>query len=90
VVNLDSTSTIPQDFQELGTLKTEYEIKLKSDAKPYAFSTACQIPIQDKGEHELKQMETTGVISKVSHSTDWCAGICSMKVFTRYMNNVMS
>ena len=52
-------------------------IKLKSDAKPHALSTARRIPIllQDKVEHELKQMETTGVISKVSHPSDWCAGM---------------
>ena len=26
-------------------------------------------------EHELRQMEATGVISKVSQPTDWCAGM---------------
>ena len=49
VDDLNSTSTIPSEFpdlfQELGTLKTEYMIKLKSDAKPHALSTACRIPI---------------------------------------------
>ena len=81
VDDFSCTSTIPLEFpdlfQGLGTLKTEYTIKLRSDAKPHALSTARRIPIplRDKVEHELKQMETTGVISKVSHPTDWCAGM---------------
>ena len=81
VDDLSSTSTIPSEFpdlfQGLGTLKMEYAIKLKGEAKPYALSTARRIPIplRDKVEHELKQMEATGVISKVSQPTDWCAGM---------------
>jgi len=58
-------------------MKTEYDIKLQREAKPYAFTTAHQIPIpfHDKVEHELKQMEATGVISRVDQPTDWCAGM---------------
>ena len=58
-------------------MKTEYEIKLQHEAKPFALSTARRIPIplHDIVEHELKQMEATGVISKVSQPTDWCAGM---------------
>ena len=33
----------------------------------------------DKVEHELKQMETIGIISKVSQLTDWHAGMVLSK-----------
>ena len=81
VDDLSTTSTIPAQFpdlfQGLGTLKTEYEIKLQCEAKPYALSTTrrISIPLRDKVEHELKQMEATGVISKVDQPTNWCAGM---------------
>lgn len=77
----DSTNSIPTQFPELfqglGTMKAEYEIKLKPEAKPYALFSARRIPIplHDKVEQELKQMEATGVISKVDQPTDWCAGM---------------
>ena len=77
----DSTSSIPTQFPELfqglETMKAEYEIKLKPEAKPYALISVCRIPIPlfDKVEQELKQMEATGVISKVSQPTDWYAGM---------------
>ena len=49
VDDLSTTSTIPAQFpdlfQGLGTLKTEYEIKLQREAKPYALSTTRRIPI---------------------------------------------
>ena len=42
--NLSTTSTIPSQFpdlfQGLGTMKTEYEIKLQHEARPFALSTA--------------------------------------------------
>ena len=77
--NLSTISTIPSQFpylyQGLGSMKTEYEIKLQCEAKPFALSTEGQIRIllRDKVEHELKQLEATGVISKVSQPTNWCA-----------------
>ena len=51
----------------------EYEIKLKSDAKPYSLFTAWKIPIplRDKVQKEFKQMEASGVISKVDQPTTW-------------------
>ena len=42
---------------------------------PLGTARRIPIPLRDKVEHELKQMETTRVISKVSHPTDWCAGM---------------
>ena len=55
----------------------EYTIKLKPDAKPYSFFTARKIPIplRDKVQHEFKQMESSGVISKVDQPTTWCSGM---------------
>ena len=51
----------------------EYEIKLKPDAKPYSLFTARKIPIplRDMVHNELKQMEASGVISKVDQPTAW-------------------
>ena len=77
----DTTSSIPSQFPELfqglGTMKAEYEIKINPDATPYALFSARRIPIplRHKVEQELKQMEVTGVISKVDQPTDWCAGM---------------
>ena len=70
-------SQFPTLFKGLGTLKGEYEIVLKKDAKPYALATPRRIPIPLKGqvEEELKRMEALGVIRKVDQPTDWCAGM---------------
>ena len=64
-------------FQGLGKMPCEYEIKLKPDAKPYSLFTARKIPIplREKVENELKQMEASGVISKVDQPTTWCSGM---------------
>ena len=64
-------------FQGLGTIKDEYEIKLKPNTKPYSLFTARKVPIplREKVKNELQQMEATGVISKVNSPTDWCAGM---------------
>ena len=64
-------------FQRLGKMPCEYEIKLKPDAKPYSLFTARKIPIplRDKVQNELKQMEASGVISKVDQPTTWCSGM---------------
>lgn len=77
----DAASSIrkkfPQLFQGLGTIAGEYEIRLKSDALPYALSTARKVPIplREKVREELERMEKMGVISKVDSPTDWCAGM---------------
>ena len=45
--------------------------------KPYSLFTARKIPIplRDKVHNELKQMEASGVISKVDQPTTWCSGM---------------
>ena len=81
----DTTSCIPSQFPELfqglGTMKDEYEIKIKPDAMPYALFSArwIPIPLRHTVEQELKQMEVTGVISKVDQPTNWWAGMVVVK-----------
>ena len=61
----------PDLFHGMGTMKDEYEIKLKANAKPYSLFSARRVPIPlwDKVKTELQQMETAGVISKVDCPT---------------------
>jgi len=74
-------------FQWLGAMKTEYDVKLQCKAKPYALTTACKIPIplHNKVGHVLKQVEATGLISKVDQPTDWCAGMVVVQKKSTYM-----
>ena len=67
----------PSVFQGLGTLGEEYEIQLKSDAKPFSLFTARNVPLplRKKVLQELDRMEHIGVISKVDQPTPWCAGM---------------
>ena len=68
---------LPQLFQGLGTMKGEYDIRLKPNATPHAPFTAknMPIPLREKVHEELNHMETLGVISKVDVPTDWYAGM---------------
>ena len=52
-------------------------IELKPDHEPYSVKTARRIPIPlyDKVDQELKQMESQGIIQKIDEPTDWCAPI---------------
>ena len=70
-------SKFRQLFQGLGTMKGEYEIRLKPNATPHALFTARNVPIplREKVREELNRMETLEVISKVDVPTDWCAGM---------------
>ena len=69
--------SFPKLFQGLGTLKGDYQIQLKPDAKPYALYTARNVPIplRIKVKQELARMEKLGVISKVDKPTHCCAGM---------------
>ena len=64
----------PHLFTGLGKLKDSYEIKLKSDAKPYTLQVPRQValPLLPKVEAELQRMETLRVISKIEEPTEWC------------------
>ena len=67
----------PSLFNGLGSISTEYTIRLKPGAKPYALSAARKVPIplREKVQAELQRMQDLGVISKVDHPTPWCAGM---------------
>ena len=69
--------SFPKLFQGLGTLKGDYQIQLKPDAKPFALYTSRNVPIPlcEKVKQELEHMEKLGVISKVDKPTLWCAGM---------------
>ena len=69
--------SFPNLFSGLGTLGDEYEIKVCSNAKPYALHTARQVPIplRHKVEKELNHMQSMGVISPVDKPSPWCAGM---------------
>ena len=61
----------------MGTFKSEYTIRLKPDATPFAIHTPRKValPLCEEVEKELRRMEKLGVISKVSEPTPWCAGM---------------
>ena len=67
----------PQLFTGLGTMGSEYTIKLKPNPKPYSLSTPRNIPLplRDKVKEELERMMKLGVISKVETPTEWCEGM---------------
>ena len=69
--------SFPKLFQGLGTLKGDYQIQLRPDAKPYALYTVRNIPIPHRGKvkQELERIEELGVISKVDKPILWCAGM---------------
>ena len=65
----------PNLFTGLGKLKDNYQIKLKSDAKPYTLQVPRRValPLLPKVKAELHRMETLGVISKIEEPTEWCS-----------------
>ena len=73
----DVINQFPSVFTGLGSLKDEFEIKLKGDAKPFALYTPRKVPypLRSKVKDELDGMEAMVVISKVEVPTPWCAGM---------------
>ena len=67
----------PKLFGGFGKMKGEYEIKLRSDAKPFALTTLgrVSIPLLGVVRKELQRMEDIDVIRRVESPTDWCAGM---------------
>ena len=67
----------PQLFEGLSTMKDEYTIKLKDDAKPFALTVPRKVPIPlyEETKHEIERMLKSGVISSVDHSTECCAAM---------------
>ena len=75
ILKIAPTVFLPKLFQGLGNIKAEYEIKLNkmlSHAMPCSWLFEYQFHI---GQTRAKQMEATGVISKVDQPTNWCAGM---------------
>ena len=66
-----------QLFSGIGRRQGEYDIKLNSDATPFALLTPRQIPLplMDHVKAELTRMENQQIISKVEVPTDWCSGM---------------
>ncbi|XP_045459304.1 uncharacterized protein K02A2.6-like [Melitaea cinxia] len=59
-------------FEGLGCMKEEYDIKLKQNATPVVHaSRRVPIAIQPILKRKLDELEKIGVISKVSHPTEW-------------------
>ena len=74
---VDVQKQYPTVFKGLGVLGDEYKIKLQEDAVPHALFTPrnVAIPLREKVKDQLDQMEASGVISKVTDLTEWCAGM---------------
>nr|XP_050024392.1 uncharacterized protein K02A2.6-like [Dermacentor andersoni] len=64
-------------FNGLGTLKDEYNIRLKPDAVPFSLSVPRRIPIPllEIVHRDLDKLESAGVIRRVDKPTPWCSGI---------------
>ena len=79
-VPADILKQFPKVFTGLGTLKGNYTIKLKVDARPFSIHTPRRVPfsLRKQVEKELHLMESMGVISKVSDPTPWCAGMVAV------------
>ncbi|XP_072143386.1 uncharacterized protein [Dermacentor andersoni] len=64
-------------FNGLGTLKDEYNIRLKPDAVPFSLSVPRRIPIPllEIVRRVLDKLESAGVIRRVDKPTPWCSGL---------------
>ena len=71
------TKLYPKLFTGLGVMGESYTIKLKEGAVPYSLHVPRNVPIPQRPQvkTELERMESLGVISKVEHPTEWCAGM---------------
>lgn len=66
----------PSLFQGLGKIKgTTYDLKLETNASPFAIITPRRVPVplMEKVEKELQEMQHEGVIEEVRDPTEWCA-----------------
>ena len=70
----------PQLFHGLGELEGEYEIQLKPNPQPFAFTSPRRIPLpmKSKVKAEIARMEKLGVIRKAEQPTEWCAGMVTV------------
>ena len=73
----DIVKLFPRVFKGLDNIGEEYTICLKLNAVPHTLYTPCNValPLRKKVREELERMEKIGVISKVTETTSWCAGM---------------
>ena len=64
----------PQLFERLGTMKDEYTIKLKDDAKHFGLTKPQNVPmpLYEETRHEIERMLKSEAIFPVDHQTEWC------------------
>ena len=67
----------PTVFTGIGTMKCEYDIQLKENAKPFCLASPRRValPLQNAVNDEIERMVDAGVVSPVTEPTDWCAGL---------------
>lgn len=67
----------PELFAGTGEMQGEYHIKLKPEARPVSVSTSRRVPLPllEKVEAQLKEMERNGIIRKVEEPTPWCSAM---------------
>ena len=71
---MDIKHQYPQLFCGLGMFGEEYEVSLTKDVKPFALHTARSVPLPLHGKVQIT-LVSLGIISPVSDSSQWCAGI---------------
>ena len=73
----DPQKSFPTLFRSLGKLQRPYHIQLKEEAKPFALTALCRVPVPllSKVKAELDRMKQLGVIVPVKEPTDWCSGM---------------
>ncbi|XP_067944963.1 uncharacterized protein [Watersipora subatra] len=60
-------------FQGLGAVKTECEIRLTDDAKPYSIFVLRAVPFPLLDKTKLERMKSLGFIVEAKQPTEWCA-----------------
>ena len=73
VAFISSVDDYPELFSGLGEMPVPYTITLREDAKPYAVSAPCRVPLplMDKVKEELNRLESLEVIKRVTEPSDW-------------------
>ena len=69
-------------FGDIHLFKCEpVSIQLQEKAQPYCINTVRRtaFPLMPKIEEELKRMEETGIIERVTEPTEWCAPMVSVQ-----------
>lgn len=68
----------PELYKGLGNLRdVNYEISVNPESTPTCIYTprTIALPLREKVQNKLAEMENQGVISKVDQPTEWCSGL---------------